>query len=169
MKTLRLVIVSGGLVIIGFVLSWPVTEHATDIPMNPPPRPFRLDLSAFSAASPVQTVDLLFIHHSCGGQLLAAPGADAGENCIYSTHPNGGNLRILLEQSGYRVHEASYGCRIGADTDIFDWLPKFRGQKFRTGHSLQPAAIASWYSNRVSPTASSVGKEARREIRPDRN
>ena len=71
-------------------------------------------------------LELLFIHHSCGGQLLASPGPDQGTNAIYATHPNGGGLRSRLEEEGYKVHEASYGSRIGQNTDIFDWLPKFR-------------------------------------------
>lgn len=87
-----------------------------------------MDLSAFSAEAPKQPLDLLFIHHSCGGQWLAAPGAEQGTNCIYSSNPNGGNLRSRLESNSYRVHEASYGSRIGEKTDIFDWLPKFRQQ-----------------------------------------
>jgi hypothetical protein len=87
-----------------------------------------IDLSSFSEARPANAVRLLFIHHSCGGQLLAPPGPDDGENCLYRTHPNGGGLRPLLEQNGYEVHEASYGSQIGEHTDLFDWLPKFRDQ-----------------------------------------
>jgi hypothetical protein len=86
------------------------------------------DLSAFDGSIPKQPLHVLFIHHSCGGQLLAAPGVEEGTNCIYTTNPNGGSLRSRLEQSSYSVHEASYGSRIGEKTDIFDWLPKFRNQ-----------------------------------------
>ena len=75
-----------------------------------------------------QGIDFLFIHHSCGGQLLAAAGPNEGSNCIYKSHPNGGGLRARLEQNSYSVHEASYGSRIGDKTDLFDWLPKFRNQ-----------------------------------------
>jgi hypothetical protein len=88
----------------------------------------RPDLSGFAATPPSKPLDLLFIHHSCGGQLLAAPGTEEGTNCILRTHPNGGSLRSLLEQNSYRVHEASYGSRLGQQTDVFDWLPKFRSQ-----------------------------------------
>lgn len=88
----------------------------------------RLDLSGFAATPPSKTLDLLFIHHSCGGELLAAPGLQEGTNCILRTHPNGGGLRTLLEQNSYCVHEASYGSRLGQETDVFDWLPKFRSQ-----------------------------------------
>jgi hypothetical protein len=85
-----------------------------------------VDLSAYADGSPNRQLNLLFIHHSCGGQLLASAGPDQGTNCIYTTHPNGGGLRSRLEQSSYRFHEASYGSRIGEKTDVFDWLPKFR-------------------------------------------
>ena len=88
----------------------------------------RLDLSAYADAPPSQALRLLFIHHSCGGQLLAAPGPAAGANCIHTTHPNGGDLRARLERNLYQVHEASYGSIVGQDTDIFDWLPKFQNQ-----------------------------------------
>lgn len=87
-----------------------------------------VDLSAFPDARPAAPLRLLFIHHSCGGQLLADPGADVdpGQNCIYTTHSNGGGLKRQLGDSGYEVHEASYGSAIGEDTDMFHWLPKFR-------------------------------------------
>lgn len=88
----------------------------------------RLDLSMFSDAPPRNRLDLLFIHHSCGGQLFAAPGPRDGSNCIYKTHPESGGLRALLEKDGYIVHEASYGSKIGEKTDVFDWVPKFRDQ-----------------------------------------
>ncbi len=88
----------------------------------------RLDLAAYADAPPGRPLRLLFIHHSCGGQLLAAPGPGAGTNCIYTTHPNGGGLRSRLEQAGYQVHEASYGSKVGEHTDHFDWLPKFQKQ-----------------------------------------
>lgn len=78
---------------------------------------------------------LLFIHHSCGGQLMADQGpvkggADraSGEYCIHESHPNGGGLRTLLEAEGYEVHEASYGSRVGEDTDIHHWRRKFTNQ-----------------------------------------
>jgi len=87
-----------------------------------------LDLSPYSSAAPAKPVNLLFIHHSTGGQLLADNGPDIGKNCIYKTHPNGGGLRRLLEQNNYIVHEASYGSIIGDKTDICDWNTKFRDQ-----------------------------------------
>jgi len=74
---------------------------------------------------------LLFIHHSCGGQLLADQGEKvggargSGERCIYESHPNGGGLRAMLEQRGYEVHEASYESFVGEDTDIRHWRTKF--------------------------------------------
>lgn len=79
-----------------------------------------------------EPVQLLFIHHSCGGQLLADVGEvvggepGSGERCIYVSHPNGGGLRTLLEARGYAVNEASYGSIVGEDTDIHHWHAKFR-------------------------------------------
>lgn len=87
-----------------------------------------VDLSAFSNARPATPLRLLFIHHSCGGQLLADQGdeQEAGGRCLYQSHPSGGGLRHKLEAQGYEVHEASYGSEIGEHTDAFDWVPKFR-------------------------------------------
>lgn len=89
------------------------------------------DLSVYSPAPPPTPMNLLFIHHSCGGQMLATIGDEQGENCIYQAHPNGGGLRQALEEQGYKVNEASYGSVIGEHTDLFDWLPKFRTQMDR--------------------------------------
>ena len=90
------------------------------------PRPQTLDLSALDGRAPAQPLDFLFIHHSCGGQLMADLGAEVGTNSINVSSPNGGGLRSLLERNNYRTHEASYGSRLGEHTDVFDWLPKFR-------------------------------------------
>ena len=73
-------------------------------------------------------VQFLFIHHSCGGQLMANVGTDNGSKCIYTSHPNGGGLRSLLEGNGYAVNEASYGSAVGDKTDICHWNKKFRDQ-----------------------------------------
>ena len=102
-------------------------------PAPPPPDPSTrtptMDLSAFSDAPPQAGLRLLFIHHSCGGQLFAPSGpADVGEACIYDAAENGGGLRPTLEAAGYEIHEASYHSKIGHQTDTFDWLPKFRDQ-----------------------------------------
>ena len=85
-----------------------------------------MDVRSEPAIGARTKLDLLFIHHSCGGQLLAPGGAAEGQFCIYRSHPNGGGLRRRLEDQGYLVHEASYGSAIGEDTDLFDWVPKFR-------------------------------------------
>jgi hypothetical protein len=86
-----------------------------------------MDLPSFSAERPPRPIRLLFIHHSCGGQLLCDPGPEKEiARCIYVSHPNGGGLRKRLESEGYEVHEASYGSDVGDETDLFDWLPKFR-------------------------------------------
>lgn len=97
----------------------------------------RLDLSAYSSSAPGEKTHLLFIHHSCGGQLMADVGLDVGKQCIYETHPNGGGLRSLLEQNNYIVHEASYGSLVGDKTDVCHWHAKFRDHMERilvTGH-----------------------------------
>ena len=77
------------------------------------------------------TMDLLFIHHSCGGQLFADQGENDGEKCIYISHPNGGGLRSMLQAEGYQVNEASYGSIVGDDTDICHWREKFASQMAR--------------------------------------
>jgi hypothetical protein len=61
----------------------------------------------------------MFLHHSVGSHLLADPGNGPG------LEPNGGGARRQLTQNGYRVHEATYGSKLGEHTDLFDWLPKF--------------------------------------------
>ncbi len=123
----KLLILGLAVVVAAAVLHIPIegttiqsAEAAMDAAVNP------IDLDSFSAAKPDRALDLLFIHHSCGGQLLADPGEKKGENCILETHPNGGGLRSLLEADGYVVHEASRNSAVGEDTDIFHWLPKFR-------------------------------------------
>jgi hypothetical protein len=77
-----------------------------------------------------EELNLLFIHHSVGGQLLADPGEQEAtpdaRRSLHRIHPNGGGLRSLLAAQGYRVNEASYGSVVGQKTDLFDWLPKFR-------------------------------------------
>lgn len=86
----------------------------------------KLDLTKYSDKKPEKKLNLLFIHHSCGAALMAEPGEKKGEYCLYSSHPNGGGLRSLLEQNNYAVHEATYGSKIGQDTDICHWNAKFR-------------------------------------------
>lgn len=85
-----------------------------------------MDLTSYSDAKPNAPLNLLFIHHSCGGQLFADNGQEVGENCIYKTHPYGGGLRRLLEENGYIIHEASYKSLVGDKTDICHWNGKFR-------------------------------------------
>lgn len=87
-----------------------------------------MDLSEYSESPPATPLRFLFIHHSCGGELLAAPGPANGINCINISHPNGGGLRALLENNSYEVHEASYCSKLGEHTDIFDWRPKFQNE-----------------------------------------
>jgi hypothetical protein len=66
---------------------------------------------------------LLFIHHSVGTQLLADPGPGEAP----AQHVNGGGFRKLLEGAGYAVHDATYGSKLGENTDMFDWRKKFSG------------------------------------------
>ena len=86
----------------------------------------KLDLSQYSAEKPEKTLNLLFIHHSCGATLLADKGEKSGKYCLYLSHPNGGGMRSLLEQNNFNVHEATYGSKIGQDADICHWHAKFR-------------------------------------------
>ena len=107
-------------------------------------------LATYPDTPPKRTLNFLFIHHSVGGQLLAEPGPDAGDNSIYSTHPNGGGLRRLLRQNGYAVHEASYTSRVGHDTDIFHWLPKFQNEMSAILQTrLQDALLSGGESNQI--------------------
>ena len=87
-----------------------------------------INMNAYSSQNPSTPLRLLFIHHSCGGQLMADAGKESGDHCIYQSHENGGGLRSKLEQSSYEVHEASYESDIGDKTDIFDWPPKFKSK-----------------------------------------
>jgi len=90
-----------------------------------------LDLSKYPDSPPEKTLNLLFIHHSCGGSWLADKGPVDCQKCICRSHPNGGGLRSLLEKNNYEVHEASYKSIIGNNTDIQDWPPKFKNQMDR--------------------------------------
>jgi hypothetical protein len=103
-----------------------------------------LNLEKYSGDSPGRPLDMLFIHHSCGGQLLAPVGSDIGQNCIYKSHPNGGGLRDRLVSQGYRVHEVSYGSELGENTDLFDWLPKFSD---KMGKVLTASGPDTYYSD----------------------
>jgi len=82
------------------------------------------NLAAYPSDKPDKKIHLLFIHHSCGGHLLA----DRGEvkellpgTRIFQSHPNGGGLRAALTRNNYTVHEASIGSRIGESTDVCRW------------------------------------------------
>jgi hypothetical protein len=113
-----------GVVLAAGAMLLPVRRRAVPEQLVPPVQP--LDLSMFSDAKPGVELRLLFIHHSCGGQLFADPGAEqAKADCILQSHPNGGGLRSLLLSQGYLIHEASYGSKIGEKTDLFDWLTTF--------------------------------------------
>lgn len=112
-----------------------------------------IDLSSYSAESPPENkrpISIAFLHHSIGGQWLSEPGPEAGANCIYETHPNGGGLRALLEKNGYRVYEASYGSELGERTDLWDWAPKLAGQMDKIlGLERQDAQHADGSRNRI--------------------
>lgn len=129
MKNAQVIGIAAGVCLAGLgLLSVPVPRIGNKQHVAAPNSITRCDLFGLSSQPLEHALDVLFIHHSCGGQLLASFGDSQGANCILKTHPNGGSLRARLEQNGYRVHEASYGSRIGENTDVFDWLPKFRSQ-----------------------------------------
>jgi hypothetical protein len=116
------------------------------------PRAPERDLSALPDAPPGQPIDLLFIHHSVGGQWLADAGDESGADarrCIYDSHPNGGGLRRQLEQAGYRVHEAAYSSTIGEHTDLLDWPAKFREQFDRIRRTAHQDRLLDTAVNRV--------------------
>jgi hypothetical protein len=96
-------------------------EGAPALPVN------GLDLSSYDDSAPARPIDVAFVHHSVGAQLLAVPGPVHGRQGDYRTDPNGGGLAPLLAANNYRLHEATYGSTLGEHTDLFDWLPKFRG------------------------------------------
>jgi hypothetical protein len=121
-------------ILFGGILRRPIGAKTFEARARVVPVPPVVDLSAYSAAAPDSPVRLLFIHHSCGGQLLAPVGPERDRpapQCIYESHPNGGGLRPLLAKNGYEVHEASYTSVVGERTDLFDWEPKFRAQMDR--------------------------------------
>jgi hypothetical protein len=103
-----------------------------------------------SSLPSIDPLDLLFIHHSVGGQWLADPGPESGRDCIYSTHPNGGGLRRALQELGFQVNEASYHSLIGHQTDIHHWPTKFREQMDRilTCH-IQDESLPTGRTNSV--------------------
>jgi hypothetical protein len=111
----RIVFLAGMLALLGAAVLAATTEEGNEPTMTP-------DQDARN---------LLFIHHSCGGQLFADQGENAGSQCIYVSHPNGGGLRRMLENAGFAVNEASYGSIVGADTDICHWHRKFASQMDR--------------------------------------
>ncbi len=114
-------------VLAGAVMLVPVGGGMVTDPSAASVPPKNVPFSDISSEPPRSPLNLLFIHHSVGGQLLATPGpGDAIAPSIWRSHPKGGDLRRVLEQQGYRVHEASYGSDIGDATDRVDWLPKFR-------------------------------------------
>jgi hypothetical protein len=120
-------LLSAGVFVVALGALFIPVEGSAPAATGPTAKAPSLDLSPFSADRPPAPVDLLFIHHSCGGQLLTDPGPEKEiSNCVYVSHPNGGGLKRRLEAEGYKVHEASYGSEIGESTDLFDWLPKYR-------------------------------------------
>ena len=90
-----------------------------------------IDLFSYMEAPPNCSLNLLFIHHSCGGQWLADKGPPDCKDCICKTHPNGGGLRRLLQKNNYIVYEASYNSIIGDKTDIQNWPSKFKNHMDR--------------------------------------
>ena len=120
---------------LGFVVALVATAQIPTqevIPSDPVERATPVDLSAFLPTNPPRKINVLFIHHSCGGQLLANIGEEYEyARCIYKAHENGGELRKKLLDAGFAVNEASYGSVVGDKTDLFDWEPKFRKEMKR--------------------------------------
>jgi hypothetical protein len=112
----------------GAALAYPVTTPApTLIPQQSELTNKFKALEDFSSTPPSRPINLIFLHHSVGSHLLAESGEEEkSNNNLQMSHPNGGGLRQLLEANNYQVNEATYGSLIGKDTDLFDWLPKFR-------------------------------------------
>jgi hypothetical protein len=109
-----------------------------------------MDLSSYSSAPPDSALNFVFIHHSVGGQLLADPGPETGDNAIHSTHPNGGGLRTSLTAAGYAVHEASYASELGERTDLPDWTRTFRNKMDRALQTkLQDASLETGAQNQI--------------------
>ncbi len=122
--------ISGGaLVIAGAAMFIPIRYDAATSTPTATATPISMD--GYSADKPSKPLNVLFIHHSIGGSLLAAEGpqqGDKADKCIWDTHPSGGGLRDKLGAQGYSVHEASYGSAVGEDTDLFHWPGKFSTQ-----------------------------------------
>jgi hypothetical protein len=115
------------------VASSPVTQQA-DNP-NPPDHP----------------VKLIFIHHSTGGNWLAAP----------SQNELGGDLGRVLMENNYYVSATNYGWgpdSIGDSTDIPNWMDWFRGDN-------SPRYLAALYSE-SSPNFGDFGTFPRLTIDP---
>jgi hypothetical protein len=124
MKVVSRVLLTAVLISVG----WGATGCSLQEPTEPMEGGRSMDLSGYSALRPDRKLNLLFIHHSVGGDWLAEPGSARGDNSIHQSSPRGGGLRALLEANNYVVHEASYGSRIGENTDICHWRRKFRDQ-----------------------------------------
>lgn len=90
-----------------------------------------IDLSAYSEVKPSKPVNLLFIHQSVGGQLMADQGFKNETTSILKVHQNGGGLKTMLGENNYVVHEASYGSNIGDKADICHWNRNFRNNMDR--------------------------------------
>ncbi len=114
---------------------------------TPPLIPQANGLAQYASDPIDRPLDLVFLHHSIGGQWLADPADTAAAS---QTDANGGGLRRALEKQGYRVQNATYGSRLGEKTDLFDWLPKFSGhmdEVLRIAH--QDAVLPEDRRNRI--------------------
>ncbi len=156
----KILLLAAGCAIVGGAGLIPIgSTEAPALDQPNPPQP-AMDLSQFSTQAPAKPLRLLFVHHSVGGRLFANAGEtkEIADN-ILESHPEGGGLRAALTEQGYRVAEASYGSKIGEDTDLFHWLPKFRDHMdeiikvdlnddaLPDGHSNQIVMFKSCYPN----------------------
>jgi hypothetical protein len=83
MKGRKIIIVGGIFLIVMLCALWRLMKEEKGVSTRMKEKTVRsqpLDMSAYADTQSGQTLQLLFIHHSCGGQLLAEPGSENGAN-----------------------------------------------------------------------------------------
>ena len=110
----------------------------TDESTTPAPGAVTPNLLADNPNPPSSPVKLIFIHHSSGGNWLAAP----------ESNGNGGDLGEALMNNNYYVSATNYGWgpdTIGDRTDIGHWWDWFRG----TSSATYTAALYTEYDQNI--------------------